>query len=114
MQATSTPIDARRYAKTHRSLEARSAGTSTATSSAAASSTSHQKFLPDGLSLIDELDFLSADQRRFLGQVQGRTYANMFGLVERFIGAKMLEVSRDHGSATRPRSRRSSASPTRS
>ena len=55
-----------------------------------------QKFLPDGLSLIDEIDVLSADQRRFLGQVQGRTYANMFGLVERFIGAKMLEVSRDH------------------
>ncbi|HQY48236.1 MAG TPA: hypothetical protein PLE38_14830, partial [Usitatibacteraceae bacterium] len=25
-----------------------------------------------------------------------RTYANMFGLVERFIGAKILEVSRDH------------------
>ena len=38
----------------------------------------------------------SADERRFLSQVQGRTYANMFGLVERFIGAKMLEVSRDH------------------
>ena len=35
-------------------------------------------------------------QQRFLSQVQGRTYANMFGLVERFIGAKMLEVSRDH------------------
>ena len=29
-------------------------------------------------------------------QVQGRTYANMFGLVERFIGAKILEVSREH------------------
>jgi hypothetical protein len=28
--------------------------------------------------------------------VQGRTYANMFRLVERFIGANMLEVSRDH------------------
>ena len=28
--------------------------------------------------------------------MQGRTYANMFGLVERFIGAKMLEISRDH------------------
>ena len=55
-----------------------------------------QKFLPDGLSLIDELDFLSPTQQRFLSQVQGRTYANMFGLVERFIGAKMLEVSRDH------------------
>jgi len=55
------------------------------------------KFLPDGLSLVDELSFLSPDQQRFLSQVQGRTYANMFGLVERFIGAKMLEVGRDHG-----------------
>ncbi|MDM0008169.1 hypothetical protein QTI51_25585 [Variovorax sp. J22G73] len=53
-------------------------------------------FLPDGLSLADELPFLSPAQHRFMSQVQGRTYANMFGLVERFIGAKMLEVSRDH------------------
>ena len=53
-------------------------------------------FLPDGLSLADELPFLDPDQHRFLSQVQGRTYANMFGLVERFIGAKMLELSRDH------------------
>ncbi|CAA2109477.1 hypothetical protein [Variovorax paradoxus] len=53
-------------------------------------------FLPDGLSLADELPFLGAAEHRFLSQVQGRTYANMFGLVERFIGAKMLEVSRDH------------------
>jgi hypothetical protein len=55
-----------------------------------------QKFMPDGLSLVDELTFLSHDEQRFLGQVQGRTYANMFALVERFIGAKMLEISRDH------------------
>ncbi len=55
-----------------------------------------EEFMPDGLSLADELEFLSADERRFFGQVQGRTYANMFGLVERFIGAKMLDVSRDH------------------
>jgi hypothetical protein len=55
-----------------------------------------KKFLPDGLSLVDRLDFLDDDQRRLLGQIQGRTYANMFGLVERFIGAKMLEVSREH------------------
>jgi len=54
------------------------------------------EFLPEGLSLVDELDFLAADQRRFLGQVQGRTYANMFALVERFIGGKMLEVGRGH------------------
>jgi hypothetical protein len=55
-----------------------------------------QKFMPDGLSCIDELGFLDAEQKLFLGQVQGRTYANMFGLVERFINAKMLEISRDH------------------
>ncbi|MDR7148238.1 hypothetical protein J2W49_000166 [Hydrogenophaga palleronii] len=53
-------------------------------------------FLPDGLSLADELTFLNPAERRFLSQVQGRTYANMFGLVERFISAKMLDVSRDH------------------
>jgi hypothetical protein len=55
-----------------------------------------RKFLPDGISKVNELDFLTADERRQLSQVQGRTYANMFGLVERFIGAKILEVSREH------------------
>jgi len=53
-------------------------------------------FLPAGLSLVDEIDFLSEPQRLVLSQVQGRSYANIFGLVERFIGAKMLEVSREH------------------
>ena len=28
--------------------------------------------------------------------MQGRTYAMMFGLVERFISAKVLDVSREH------------------
>jgi hypothetical protein len=55
-----------------------------------------KKFLPDGISQVDRLAFLTAQERRLLGQIQGRTYANMFGLVERFIGAKMLEVSREH------------------
>ena len=55
-----------------------------------------KKFLPDGLSKVAALEFLSASEQRLLSQIQGRTYANMFGLVERFIGAKMLEVSRDH------------------
>ena len=53
-------------------------------------------FLPDGLSKAAGLAFLSADEMRLLSQVQGRTYANMFALVERFIGAKVLEVSREH------------------
>ena len=56
----------------------------------------NQKFLPDGLTLVEELPFLTVDERRFMSQVQGRTYANLFGLVERFINAKVLEVSRDH------------------
>lgn len=53
-------------------------------------------FLPPGLSLVDALDFLDEGERRFFSQVQGRTYAWMFGLVERFIGAKMLQTSGQH------------------
>jgi len=53
-------------------------------------------FLPDGLSKAMDLAFLSREEKMFLSQVQGRTYANMFGLVERFIAAKVLEVSRSH------------------
>jgi hypothetical protein len=55
-----------------------------------------QKYLPDGLSLIGELPFLAPRERLFMSQVQGRTYANIFGLVERFITAKMLEISKEH------------------
>ena len=54
------------------------------------------KFLPDGLSFVDRMPFLGADERRLLSQIQGRSYANVFGLVERFITAKILEVSHDH------------------
>ncbi|MCU0923307.1 MAG: hypothetical protein MUF16_23790 [Burkholderiaceae bacterium] len=50
-------------------------------------------FLPTGLSLINELDFLSPADRRLLSQVQGRSYAYIFGLVERFIAAKVMEVA---------------------
>ena len=55
-----------------------------------------RKFLPDGLSRIDRLSFLSANEARLLSQVQGRTYAYIFGLVERFISAKMLDLARAH------------------
>ena len=54
-------------------------------------------FLPDGLSKAAQLTFLSADEKRLFSQVQGRTYAHMFALVERFIGAKVLELGRAHG-----------------
>jgi len=55
-----------------------------------------QKFLPDGLSKVQDLEFLTAEERRYVSQIQGRTYANIFGLVERFINAKVLELSREH------------------
>lgn len=55
-----------------------------------------KKFLPDGLSLVSHLDFLSETEKRLLSQIQGRSYANIFGLVERFINAKVLEIGRDH------------------
>jgi hypothetical protein len=55
-----------------------------------------QTFLPAGLSRVDELAFLGATERRLLSQVQGRTYAYIFGLVERFIGAKVLQLSGQH------------------
>ena len=55
-----------------------------------------RKFLPDALARIEGFDFLTADEKRLVSQVQGRTYTNMFGLVERFIGAKITEVSREH------------------
>jgi len=52
-------------------------------------------FLPDGLSLADELPFLTPGDRRLLSQVQGRTYAYMFGLVERFIAAKVMQIGHE-------------------
>jgi hypothetical protein len=54
------------------------------------------KFLPDGLSKVQDITFLSEAERRYLSQIQGRTYANIFGLVERYINAKVLELSRDY------------------
>jgi hypothetical protein len=55
-----------------------------------------KKFMPDALSKVDELPFLSPGEKRFLSQVQGRTYANIFGLVERYIGAKTLELTQHY------------------
>ena len=73
------------------------------------------KFLPDGLSRMGALEFLTEGEKRVASQIQGRTYANMFGLVERFIGAEgRRESAAATGSATRPRSRRWCALPTRS
>ena len=55
-----------------------------------------QKFLPDGLTLAGAFITLSPSEKRYVSQIQGRTYANIFGLVERFINAKVLELSHEH------------------
>jgi P-aminobenzoate N-oxygenase AurF len=54
------------------------------------------KFLPDSLSLVTQLSFLNEPQQRLLSQIQGRTYAYLFGLIERCINAKILEMGRAH------------------
>ena len=54
------------------------------------------KFLPDGLTRVRELPFLSAAEQRFLGQIQGRTYANLFGLIERAVNGAVLGLCSDH------------------
>ena len=53
-------------------------------------------FLPESFTLAGELPWLSEAEKRRLSQIQGRTYAKMFGLLERFVNAKVLEVSQDH------------------
>lgn len=55
-----------------------------------------EKYLPDGLALPQEFPSLSEPELHLVSRIQGRTYANVFGLAERFINAKVLEISRDH------------------
>lgn len=53
-------------------------------------------FLPEGLTRIGRPSFLNENDRRTLSQIEGRTYANIFGLVERYINAKVLELAQEH------------------
>ncbi|MEZ5462263.1 hypothetical protein [Dokdonella sp.] len=55
-----------------------------------------QKFLPEGLTRLNRLDLLSDEEKKLMSQIQGRTYAYLFGLVERFINTMVLERSRQH------------------
>jgi hypothetical protein len=56
----------------------------------------NHKFLPDSLSLVHQLPFLNRQDQRFISQIQGRTYAHIFAIAERFVNAKVLELSLDH------------------
>ena len=53
----------------------------------------NHKFLPDSLSLVHQLSFLSQKDQRFISQIQGRSYAYIFALVERFQLALMEKTS---------------------
>lgn len=53
--------------------------------------------LPDGLSLVDHLPSPQPDARCFFGQVQGRTYANIFGLVGAMDGLLVQQAGADTG-----------------
>jgi hypothetical protein len=53
-------------------------------------------FLPDSLSKVTQLTFLRPNEMRFLSQIQGRTYANIFGLVERVVAANTMAATKDH------------------
>ena len=56
----------------------------------------NRNFLPAGLSRVDTIPYLTSRDSRLLSQIQGRTYAYIFGLVERFISAKMMDQGRAH------------------
>ena len=56
----------------------------------------NKHFLPDGLSQVQDIEFLNPSERRLLSQIQGRTYAYIFGLVQRFINVKVLELTQLH------------------
>jgi hypothetical protein len=62
----------------------------------------NRNFLPAGLSRVDTIPFLNTSDARLLSQIQGRTYAYVFGLVERFISAKMLDQGRAHALDNQP------------
>jgi hypothetical protein len=48
-------------------------------------------FLPTGLAARGELPFLSLNERRTLNQITGNAYLNLFGFVEEYILATVLE-----------------------
>ena len=95
MSATITATESQRYARSIESSKRVRWDIETDIIRGRRFATDH-KFLPDGLSLIQTFASLSPSERRFVSQIQGRTYANIFGLVERFINAKVLELSHEH------------------
>jgi hypothetical protein len=53
-------------------------------------------FMPESLARVEQLSFLTADEKRVLNQVRGNTYLCIFGLVEEFILPFVLDYTRPH------------------
>jgi len=51
-------------------------------------------FLAETLARVEELSFLTSDERRILNQIRGNTYLCIFGLVEEFILPFVLDHAR--------------------
>jgi hypothetical protein len=53
-------------------------------------------FMPESLAWMDQLTFLTADEKRILNQIRGNTYLSIFELVEEFILPFALDEARPH------------------
>jgi len=53
-----------------------------------------KRFMPESLARVDELIFLSDDEKRVLNQIRGNEYLNIFGLVEEFILPFVMDHAR--------------------
>ena len=51
-------------------------------------------FLPESLAWVEQLDFLTAVEKRTLNQIRGAAYLSIFGLVEEFILPFVLDHAR--------------------
>src|SRR6185369_12133152 len=51
-------------------------------------------FMPEALARVEELSFLTPDERRTLNQIRGNAYLCIFGLVEEFILPFVLDHAR--------------------
>jgi hypothetical protein len=51
-------------------------------------------FMPESLARVEQLTFLTADEKRVLNQIRGNTYLCIFGLVEEFILPFVMDYTR--------------------
>ena len=53
-------------------------------------------FMPESLARVEQLSFLTSEERRVLNQIRGNAYLSIFGLVEEFILPFVLDQARPH------------------